>query len=75
MKRSEMRDTIALTLRGWDDDLITNDDFQKLASVLLQVIQDHGMLPPDKSACGCDYCGGSDFNWDKEDDDLYVGPY
>lgn len=46
MKRSEVVNDIALTLRGYDDDLVSNKDFLRLADIIVQVIEGLGMQPP-----------------------------
>jgi len=67
MKRSEALDVILNAYTAWlhgeCGDRATRKD---LAELVLSRLEGAGMMPPDRSACGCDDCGGPSYSWSDE---------
>ena len=38
------------------------------ANYILKKLEDAGMLPPDRSSCNCQECGGPNHTWDDDND-------
>lgn len=75
MKRSEMVTKVADMLERHHDRYGNLHDFESVASSLIELVEEAGMLPPDVDGCdcirgdGCRLCNPpSYYTWEPEDD-------